>query len=313
MDAGQRGRPRRQARIVATIIAPRLSVTRARSAECSATPFFIDFSSPGRVAVIGPSDHREREPVHRSGAQPRPAANDFGPVWRSAARATSRPRTGRAGRPVSAGDGVRRRARESRGAARNDDNAEQQLLAQSLGRIGAADRSARLRELHARPRGAELPRPHEQRARQGEPAAARGEQLAVPVSLERLQSPAPERRQRAEPRPGATGEGAVVAVLPVRAQPRRPELPRPRPRRPHTRPEHGRDQSGLPEVRGRKPSLPELSAALHALERRLQRLRQDAWLTSPATEREKPRDDDRDGRTQRRAGARRRRLLPARA
>ena len=65
----------------------------------------------------------------------------------------------------------------------------------------------------------------------------------------------------------------------VRA-PRRPELPRPRQRRPHPRPCHRRSRSGLAEVRGRKPGLREVPAALHALECRLQRLRQDAWVTS---------------------------------
>ena len=61
----------------------------------------------------------------------------------------------------------------------------------------------------------------------------------------------------------------------VRTLARRPGLPRPRQRRPHTRPRRRWHQSGLAEVRGRKPSLREVPAALHALECRLQRLRQD--------------------------------------
>ena len=48
----------------------------------------------------------------------------------------------------------------------------------------------------------------QRRARQGEPAAARGQQLPVPGGPERLPAPAPERRQRAEPRPDGAGEGA---------------------------------------------------------------------------------------------------------
>jgi hypothetical protein len=143
-------------------------------------------------------------------------------------------------------------------AARLDDNAKQ-LLLQSAS-VDAAERSPRLRPLHALSRGAELPRPHQQRTRQGELAAARGQQLAVPVGLERLQSPAPERWQRTEPRPGAAGESAGAAVLPVRAQPRPAEFSRPRQRRSHTRSCHRWNQSGFAKVRGRKPSLREVPA-----------------------------------------------------
>ena len=95
---------------------------------------------------------------------------------------------------------------------------------------GAGGARRRVRPVHALPRRAELARPRQQRrARQGSHVAAtRGQQLPVPGGSERVQAPAPERRQRAEPRPGAAGQGAGAELLPVRARPRRPELPRPR-------------------------------------------------------------------------------------
>ena len=77
--------------------------------------------------------------------------------------------------------------------------------------LGAAERSGRLRRLHALPRGAELARPRQQRSvRQVEAhvAATRRQQLPGPGGPDGLQAPAPERRQRADPRSGAAGEGA---------------------------------------------------------------------------------------------------------
>ena len=49
------------------------------------------------------------------------------------------------------------------------------------------------------------PDPTSSGTREGEPAAARGQQLPVPVGVERVQSPAPERRQRARAPLGCSG------------------------------------------------------------------------------------------------------------
>ncbi len=234
---------------------------------------FIDSSSSARSAVIGASDHRQRDPIRAAVPQP-VQAPDQGP--------------NRGRRPRHIGtDAPRGRLRELAGpprrAARLDDDADSHCLLELCVGVGGTDPGACLRALHALPWGAELPRPRKQRAREGEPAAATGQPLPLPVCVEQLQPPASERRQRTEPGTDTAGAGACLGLLAVRSQPRRSELPRPRERRPHTRPRHGWSQSGLAQVRGRKPGLRSLPAAVHALEYRLQRLREGAWLMSAAT------------------------------
>jgi hypothetical protein len=85
---------------------------------------------------------------------------------------------------------------------------------------------APVRRVHAIQRGVELPRPQQQRKVPG-CATPRGEQFPVSGSHEHVQTPAPERRQRAGPGRAAAGDDRPPAIRPVhasgsRAHPRRP-------------------------------------------------------------------------------------------
>ena len=104
--------------------------------------------------------------------------------------------------------------------------------------------SSRLLPLHALPRGAELPRPPQQRTGpQGRPAATRGQQLPAPGGPEILPAPVPGQRRgarrlaptmrgnrRLSTGHGAPGDEQHAGVFPVHARSRGAELARP-----HTR------------------------------------------------------------------------------
>jgi hypothetical protein len=133
-----------------------------------------------------------------------------------------------------AGDGMRRRVGESRGAARLDRNAEQPIIWRSWrlnerGRVKELP-AARLLALYALARGAGPPRSPTRRKQRKVPwrAATRGRELPAQCGRERLQAPAPGRHRR----PLSPGRGAAAAsrhaeIQPVHALRRGAELARP--------------------------------------------------------------------------------------
>ena len=154
-------------------------------------------------------------------------------------------------------------------------------LPRPIPRRGRQERTARLRPLHARPRGAELPRPDRERAREGELAAARGQQLRFQSASRACDHLLPNGGSGPSPAQVPAGESAGTAVLPLRARSRCPELSRPGQRRAHTP-----TLPPLESIRARRSSSPQTSpgvpAPVHALECCLQRLREVAWLTGAA-------------------------------
>ena len=226
---------------------------------------FIDSSLPARSPVIGASDHRQGEQIASAAPHPVEAAGESanrerrrrgrnpgaarGRVRRLAGRSQSRssaqPHRRRATHPrglaEQTGELAFARCMRSHGVPTYPDPTSTGLVKESLQQLGVSSsrfQSASSDCNHLLPNGGSGP---------------------SPAQVQRVRALALEFSQC------------------VRSH-GRSEFPRPGQRRPHTRPRHRWNQSGLAEVRGRKPGLPGVPAAVPALECRIQRLRQDTWV-----------------------------------
>ena len=152
---------------------------------------FNGFSSPARSAVIRPSDHREHASASRHSQSPGWSA---WLCWRRHAGARRRVRWRSSARPTQRQTGARSpspAACAPTGCRTTPTPPAAGLVKESPQQLGVSSsrfQSASSECNHLLPNGGSGP----------------------------------------EPRSGAAGQGPVAGVLPVRAQPRRPELPRPR-------------------------------------------------------------------------------------